>query len=652
MRKGQNAHEHHFARTRLGTAVAVMMGLGSALMAMPAQAFETKVGGADLTINSTVSVGTSVRVEGRDRALYSVTNVDEGGRFGTGLSNTSDDGNLNYDTGDAFSTVIKGLHDFTLKKDNVGFFGRVRWFYDYTLNNDVVFHGHEPTSNNFRGLNNRVPQRLNDNGFAPSARFDNIDMLDAYGFWNTDIGGKALDIRLGKQVISWGESTLILNPISGLNTFDLAALRRPGVNLKEAFLPSEMLYANFGVADNTSVEGFVQLKWRKTALEGCGTYFSTNDFAADGCQRLAFAGPVLFSSTNGALRIGDGNEMNGQAAAAGAASGRNFQVFNRSPDDQPGDGGQYGVAVRHYAPALDVEFGGYFLNYHSRLPLIGLKAGSVAVPATLPLGPGGAQIPSQAANLTPGNALPYALGNANGTYYLSYPKDISTVGFSFSTNLRGIAVAGQVTHSADVPLQYNANDLLQAGLTGTAAVANPNPLQRKVAALKPGERFGGFETFDVTQVQGSMIQQFDRILGASRYVLIGEAAAVFVNGLPEIAPGQRFGRNPVFGSVNGNEGYVTDFSWGYRLRATGTYNNVIGDVDLIPTISWAHDVDGWSPEPGQVFNEGRKVLGLALGFEFNPNTIATISYNTFHNSAKYDPLRDRDFVSLTAQHSF
>ncbi|MGK9704747.1 DUF1302 family protein, partial [Salmonella enterica subsp. enterica] len=90
-----------------------------------------------------------------------------------------------------------------------------------------------------------------------------------------------LDLRLGKQVVSWGESTFILSPIAGLNTVDVSAFRRPGAELKEGFTPAEMLYANLGLTDTTSLEGFLQLKWRKTVPEGCGTYFSTADFAAD-----------------------------------------------------------------------------------------------------------------------------------------------------------------------------------------------------------------------------------------------------------------------------------------------------------------------------------------------------------------------------------
>ncbi|MCZ8016901.1 MAG: DUF1302 domain-containing protein [Limnobacter sp.] len=587
---------------------------------MPAQAKDFQIGDFDLSVNSTVSVGTSFRVENRDRALYSTGNRSSDGAAGTGFSNTTDDGNLNFDKGDAFSTIIKGVHDFELKKDNYGFFSRVKWFYDHTLNNEEVFHGHEPTSN-------ARNQKLNDNGFHPFARFDGIDLLDAFFYMNTTVADKPLDFRLGRQVISWGESLFIPSAISGLNTIDVSAFRRPGSDLKEGFTPTEMIYGNLGLTDNTSLEAFYQLKWRKTVPEGCGTYFSSNDFAADGCSRLAFAAPLPDSA-----QFAPGFAVQGGPVA-------------RSVDNQPDDGGQFGLALRNYVSELDTEFGAYYMNYHSRLPLISVKATNTPVPP--------AGTPGIPPGLTPGNALPRALAGGGGSYFVDYAEDISVFGLSASTNLGGWSVAGEISLAQDVPIQLNANDLLASTLAaGVTNPAGPNALDRRVRALRPGETLAGFDRFDVTQVQSAFIKTFDRALNSSQVVFVAEVGAVFVNGLPEVAAGQRYGRNPVFGTARGTEGYVTDFSWGYRLRTQATYRDAFMGIDLIPSIAWSHDVDGWSPEPGQVFNEGRQSVGLGLGLEFDANTKASVNYTTFTNAADFDALRDRDFVSLTASYSF
>lgn len=617
--------KHSFSKTKTNVAVRNMIAAGFlAAAVMPVQAAQFQVGDFDLSINSTVSAGTSFRVEGQDRALYSTGNTNAEGITGTGASNTGDDGNLNFQKGDTFSTIIKGVHDFELKKDNYGFFSRVKWFYDYTLNKKSVFHGHEPTGN-------ARDQRLEDSGFHPYARFDGIDLLDAFGYINTNIGDKPLDLRLGKQVISWGESTFILSPIAGLNTIDVSAFRRPGAELKEGFTPAEMLYANLGVTDSTSLEAFYQLKWRKTVPEGCGTYFSSSDFASDGCDRLAFAAAAP-DSANFAAPI----------FPAPGAPGATQPFIIRGLDRQPDDGGQFGFALRSYFDSLDAELGAYAMQYHSRLPLVSLQKNTTALPA----GP-----------------------SSDGRYIIDYPEDLQVFGLSFATNVGGWAWSGEASMTKDLPIQISATDLLRAGLTGGSGAGGgatvPTALNQRVASTTPGEIANGFDRFDVTQIQNTFIKTFDRALGSSQVVLVAEVAAIFVDDLPAIntnagpggsTSGIRYGRSAVFGggSDPGNSinGFVTDFSWGYRLRTQATYRDVFLGTDLIPSIAWSHDVDGWSPEPGQAFNEGRQSVGLGLGFEFDANTKAAISYTTFTNAADFDVLRDRDFISLTGSYSF
>jgi len=606
-------NKHLFKKTKTSVAVRNMIAAGFlAAAVMPAQAAQFQVGDFDLSINSTVSAGTSFRVEGQDRALFAPANTNAAGETGRGLSNTGDDGNLNFQKGDTFSTIIKGVHDFELKKDNYGFFSRVKWFYDYTLNKKSVFHGHEPN-------NNARDQRLNDNGFHPYARFDGIDLLDAFGYINTNVGGMPLDLRLGKQVISWGESTFILSPIAGLNTLDVSAFRRPGAELKEGFTPAEMLYANLGLTDTTSLEGFVQLKWRKTVPEGCGTYFSSSDFAADGCDRLAF---------NTALP-----DQTGLGAGV---------FVKRVEDRQPDDGGQFGLALRSYFEELDAELGAYAMQYHSRLPLASLSKGALGNTPTAP---------------TPGVTFGPTAGSG---YVIDYPEDLQVFGASFATNVGGWAWSGEVSMTKDLPIQINANDLLAAGLTNGAPGSAPAGLTSRINGAPNNTIVNGFDRFDVTQIQNTFIKTFDRALGSSQVVLVAEAAAVFVDDLPEVTTsnatsGIRYGRQAVFGSAAASgdkNGFVTEFAWGYRLRTQATYRDVFMGVDLIPSLAWSHDVDGYSPEPGQAFNEGRQSVGLGLGFEFDANTKASINYTTFTNAADYDVLRDRDFISLSASYSF
>lgn len=179
----------HFARSQTFAGVRAMFAAAALMAAVPAaQATDYKVGDYDLTVNSTISVGSSWRVEGRDPRLTAASN----GMGGVGASATTDDGNLNYNTGDRFSTVIKGIHELELKKGNdYGFFTRVKWFYDDALNNREVAKGHSP--------NGYIPNtELNDSRFHPYSRFDGINLLDAYGYKNTEVSGMPLSVRLGR----------------------------------------------------------------------------------------------------------------------------------------------------------------------------------------------------------------------------------------------------------------------------------------------------------------------------------------------------------------------------------------------------------------------------------------------------------------------
>ena len=141
---------------------------------------------------------------------------------------------------------------------------------------------------------------LNDDGFNDYAKFSGIELLDAFIYGEFELGDMYLDARLGRQVVSWGESTFIRGGINAINPIDVAAFRRPGAEIKEGLLPVSMLYANLAVTDTLSAEAFYQLKFEETAIDGCGTFFSANDLTAEGCDTLTLGaaavtlGPPIF----------------------------------------------------------------------------------------------------------------------------------------------------------------------------------------------------------------------------------------------------------------------------------------------------------------------------------------------------------------------
>src|SRR5690606_36511804 len=109
------------------------------------------------------------------------------------------------------------------------------------------------------------------------------------------------------------------------------------------------------------------------------------------------------------------------------------------------------------------------------------------------------------------------------------------------------------------------------------------------------------------------IHSFDRVMGAGRFTVAAEIAGTHLNDLEK----QTYGRDGAYGSPFGTSadnalsarrygynGFYTSTSWGYRVRGAWDYSNVFAGVNLAPSISWAHDVDGYSP----TFNEGSKAI--------------------------------------------
>jgi len=574
----------------------------------PAHSFEFESGELSGSITSTISYGVSQRVEDRDPALISVGNGASIGIVTTGKSNTTDDGNLNYDDGDIFSNIVKGVHDISLNYRNYGAFARVKWWYDFELNNGSVPHGHEPTS--------AIPnQELDDSDFNDLAQFDGIELLDAFVFGEFNIGDKPLDVRLGKQVVNWGESTFIQGGINAINPFDVSAFRRPGAEIKEGLLPVSMLYANLGVTDNLSVEGFYQLKWEQTVIDGCGTYFSVLDYAAEGCNRLAFVSTIPDSL----------NYLG------------NFYV-DRDQDLEADDEGQFGLALRYYADQIDTEFGAYYINYHSRIPYVSGRRSSTGVGV---------------------------LAGGDAVYFLEYPEDIQLYGLSFATSIGKTAVSGEISHRKDLPVQINGFEILSTALLyGIPQAADFNrwlawtnsTFTPNWEATAPGSIIHGWDPYDVSQAQITLVHFFERVLGASRLTLAGEIGGTYVHDLDS---NQLYGRSAVFGqgslgafdpSLRPGEGYVTESAWGYRAVAKLDYPNAFAGVSVSPQISWKHDVNGVSPTPE--FQEDRQALGLGVTFSYKDTYNLGVSYTSYLNDGDFDVLRDRDFVSMNASVSF
>ncbi len=623
MEKSRTLRRIGWGRGRCLVSVAFALILGLAGLSEAATLYDGEK--VDVKLDTTLTYGLTWRVEDRDQDLIGV------GNGGSGANPNWDDGNLNYDKG-LVANQIRFTSEMDIKAENVGAFVRGTGFYDFE---------------NVDGDRDRTD--LGDKAEEQVGK--DIDLLDAYVWGSFDVGPFPMQLRLGEQVVNWGESTFILGGI-GLNTLNpvnVSKLRSPGAELREALVPEGMAYVSIGVSEDLSLEGLYQYDWEETALDEPGTYFSILDFGGEDGQKVI------------AANIGDNLD---------ASAGDTFLAIPRASDKDADDQGQFGVTLRYYAQWLnDTELSFYFMNYHSKTATLALRTGTAqgaadgaaaaaAVYANAGVGPGADPSVDAMAQAAATDAY---LKTAR--YRANYAEDINLFGLGFNTELFGWGLQGEVSHRQDVPLQIDDTELLFALLSSidtTGALGANNQV---------GDFTGQFETWipeavekDITQVQVTASKLFGPLLGSSGSAFVAEVAWHHVHDMPskDELRLETFGPygtgNTILGPATGTrvEG-TSDFpdadSWGYALLFKLDYENVIGPIGLSPKGGWSHDVTGISPNGGP-FIEGRRAVTLGLEGRYLANWTADLSYTSYSGGGKLNLLNDRDFIGFNIKYRF
>lgn len=173
------------------------------MISLQAQAGEFALGEITGRANGSISVGGIWNAEKPDSNLIFQGNADHigygsAGEFNPSGARNGDDGRLNFRKRNLVSSPITLLAETELNWRNYGVFLRGKAWYDYTLNNREVDHGH--SANGYQ-----VGAKLNDSGFDDLAKFQGVALLDAYVFGDFEVGERPLHLRGGNQVINWGE---------------------------------------------------------------------------------------------------------------------------------------------------------------------------------------------------------------------------------------------------------------------------------------------------------------------------------------------------------------------------------------------------------------------------------------------------------------
>jgi hypothetical protein len=626
-----------------------------ALASGAAAAMPFQYGDIEGSFDTTLSIGMSARMQQRDPALVGIANG------GTARSVNEDDGNLGFGTDDPISAALKATHELSVTWDDYGLFSRVSYFYD------AVAASAAAREDRFDAKGLATRDRQSDDYELGALGRDRLkfdaDLLDLFVYGNVDIGERRLSTRFGRQVVSWGESTYIGNGINSINPIDVARIRTPGAELKEALLPTTMLWSSFQVADDLGVEGVWMLDYEKTRIDPRGSYFSTNDIVSDDGDKAV----VSFG------RREDDNSTTRVPAGTDPASAMVWVPREGSPD-RPSSLTQFGVALRYLASWLgDTEFGLYYLNYHSRTPLISAVRGGS----------------TNATSATPTCSSDAAATGCRATYYAEFPGNIQLFGLSFNADgPEGIAFQGEYSFRPGQPAQLAGTEVLLSAL-GVPSSISATP-------LAAGAQVQGWRKVAMHQAQVTATKAFGPTGPAEQFVVIGEVGANYLDLPGELrfsGPGAGLpacgfqSAGTLAAIANGScqsEGYATRTSYGYRLVSRMDFENVFGSVGLSPRLVLAHDVHGVGPN----FNQGAKALtaGVAAnylqkwqldfsytaflggrvysgtdpvppGTDINPDPeVTTLSPGDGSQSPDFataaNPLKDRDFLSLSLSYAF
>lgn len=582
----------HFTRSLL--AVAACMAL------LPAHAVRTTTeGGIEIDFNTTLSMGAQVRL---GKPLRDTVGNDNGGNVPTGavtgaLMNgpggepaanpdfnflNGDDGNLNYKRGDIVSAPLKGNHEFGLKtKDGWRALVRASWLKDFKTDDT-----------------RRTP--LSEQ--AKDIAVTNWTWLDAWVSKDFKLGSQNATVRVGNQVLSWGEDIFVIGGINQINAFDLRKLRTPGAQVKEILRPAPMISLNTGVADGVSLEAYYQWKWNAFRFDPVGTFFSGGDVVGAG-QRPAYIPSSVLGEAPGTF--GD--------RGSAIVDGVNVVPFER--DKLPPKGKQFGVATRFKPKGSDTEFALYYQRYHDKLPFTTL--------------------------FTDASYLAYNVAGIG--YYNEYGQDKNLFGASFNTKVGPVAVGGEISYrprdsvaiDGSVPFagRYSIFDPANADANGRITVRGYTE-EKKIQAHLTALYFT-----EVNSWTGALV----KALGAAEGTFLGEVA---ITHYPRLDPSTK--PYLIFPS------YVspTKTSWGYAFEFDLSYPHVWGsDWNLTQVTVFTHDVSGVSPN-ALPFVKGRK--SLFIGFNFDKDSVWKLQagYAAFFGGGLSNIIRDRDNFSVSLSYSF
>ncbi|HVW52020.1 MAG TPA: DUF1302 domain-containing protein [Trinickia sp.] len=600
---------------------AALMGLGMGAVSANSYGYDFTTGLGDLHGSwvTNLTAGAGIRTKNPSCSLTGDPNS-----YGCGAAanvnqwGSSDNGDLNYKKGQPFSSYISATSELLLTMPSEGYKFMIRGtaMYDFLVGDTA----RTPLSSTARA----------------QVKYP-VQLLDLWGEKDFALNGREAHVRLGNQVLNWGESYFASGGINQTNSVDIQKLLIPGTQLKQALLPAPILSFAAGLTRGLSTEAYYQFQWNGNRYPPVGTYWSVgNSFG-----RGAVAGTV--STTNGnAAGVDAGTIAGANSGNAATLAGINTGLLNGQYAGPPYNSlgilvntvlpheykPQFGIKFNYRPKALDVNFGFYYENYTDKSPVLSSLA--------------------------------------NGTGQFSYLQNRQLFGVSANFGLGDWAIGTE--------LSYRPHDAV--ALSGCFAPNGPLDLNTNGVSGINCQQWMDMKKFQY-DINGQLSltrseYPFLKLIHADQAVLTAELTWIYYPGLSSSGVTRTIDGRPVHQAPAA--GYFTwlnnGSSLGYPITAAaGTSSSVGATVDF----NWTYDgsvIPGWQMTPGVTFTDalygytptftgnylqGAKSVNLYVLFNQNPATWqAGINYTAFFggHGGVGQPYADRNFVGLFATRNF
>lgn len=405
--------------------------------------------------------------------------------------------------------------------------------------------------NNSPATINKIGRHNRFSGGTRKVMGNRARLLDAYLYTGFDLGKESsMSVKVGTHAVQWGEGLFFPNIAGAQGPVDANKANLPGIQVKDILLPVGQVSTEIAINNNWSVMAYAQYEYEPIELPASGSFFSYADLIGDGADRL-------------------------------------LPGMQRTPNRYARNSGQWGIGTR-YRVTFDTELGLYYLKYHSKAPVVSV---------------------TNFINI-PGVPVPVPT-----RYHLNYQKgeDIKLTGFSISSRLGPISVAGELSHKKDVPVWTlfrgaPANDtrgnVWQAQINGIYTMA-PNRLVKGSTAI-------------VAELATQRVSSYDSAGG--RPLAYSRSASAF------------------------------------QVAVTPSWPNVFTGWDLSVPINYAQMIDGKPSGDalGSLTGKGDKRFSIGAEFTYLNNLQLGISLNHFLGSPDltHRPLTDRDYIAFNLKYNF